>query len=182
MSQWRLLNVSKSVLNNFKYRYTAYHYISRDVERSRSSSARACFKRKIVGGQRCCPIDDCGRPKAAWGSVREGAPKPPPSKEVQWYNSGKCLKFYYAKSCILAHFWWCIQNTIDSWINIAEINRPTIRLPTCWHSPVWVIRPFSNTKYVRSTLGLLLLTDRATTSAPTIRRSNVYVWSVNKNI
>jgi len=37
-------------------------------------------------------------------------------------------------------------------------------------------------KYVRSTLGLLLLTDRATTSAPTIRLSNVYTWSVNKNI
>jgi len=41
---------------------------------------RACFKRKIVGGQCCCPIDDCGRPKAAWG-LGEGGGLGAPSRQ-----------------------------------------------------------------------------------------------------
>ena len=42
------------------------------------SGRRACFKRKIVGGQRCCPIYDCGaegakHPRAAEGRAGVGA-------------------------------------------------------------------------------------------------------------
>jgi len=141
-----------------------------------------CAKRKIVGGQRCCTIDDCGRPKAAWGvGAGGGRLSSLPPRRFSGITQENVWKFIM-QNLAFWHISDGVFKILDSWNNSAEITRPTIRLPTCWHSPVWVIRPFSNTKYVRSTLGLLLLTDRATTSAPTIRRSNVYVWSVNKNI
>jgi len=78
---------------------------------------RACFKRKIVGGQRCCPIDDCGRPKAAWGRVREGLRRPLPPRGSGGIFPEIFLKFYMQYPA----FWHIsdgVFNILDCWIYI----------------------------------------------------------------
>jgi len=135
--QWRLLHLHCPVLTV---------YISSISTLSDGHSGRACFKMKIVGGQRCCPIDDCGRPKAAWGVSVGGCLGAPSHQGVRGYNPGKCLIFYIQNSA----FWhisdgvFCI---LDCWIYSAEIYRPTIWLVCLYLGKVYTPNSWAALQY-----------------------------------